>query len=95
MTIETMDTVVTGMRFMAEGERLDRRAFPQIQRQYVHQRKNGNDSDYQNDQAADKPCYFHTKSPGRNAVNECQDAARSTDIHNNRLIAAVKTRCAI
>jgi len=55
VTIETLDAVVTGMLFMTEVERLDRRAIGQIQRQYVHQCQKGNNSAYRDDQAANKP----------------------------------------
>ena len=55
VTIETLDAVITGMLFMAEGDRLDRRAIHQIQRQNVHQCQNGNNSAYQGDQAANTP----------------------------------------
>ena len=59
MTEEARDSVVAGMLLMAEGDRLDRRAIPEIERQNVHERKDGENSDKDDEQPADKPCYFH------------------------------------
>jgi hypothetical protein len=45
MTEEARNSVVAGMLLMAEGDRLDRRAVPKIERQNVHERKDGENSD--------------------------------------------------
>src|SRR5512143_232899 len=65
MAEETRDSVVTGMLFMTEGDRLDRRAIMKIERQNVHERKDGEKSDKDDEQPADKPRYFHAVCQGK------------------------------
>lgn len=63
VTKEARNAAVTGMNFVAEGERLDRGAVPKIQRQIVHERKGGDKNDRGSDHPPDKPRYFHPIAP--------------------------------
>lgn len=55
VTEETRDSVVTCMDFMTEGDRLDRRTVPKIQRQDVQECQNGGKNNSSGDQSANKP----------------------------------------
>jgi len=87
VTVKARDTVVAGMHLMTEGERLDRRTLPKIQRQIVHQCQAGDESAGRNDQPANKPRYFHDVCQGESGKNDEQDYTRS----NGMIIADIFT----
>src|SRR6185369_10002796 len=69
VTEEAMDTVVTGMHFMAEGERLNRRAVTKIQWQHVHYHQTGDNSSPRYNQPGNKPCFFHDIHQGKREID--------------------------
>ena len=64
MTEQARDAVIASVNLMAEGNRLDRRAVPKIQRQNVHEGQDGDKGDRSNNQRAKKVGYFHVCLPG-------------------------------
>jgi hypothetical protein len=65
VTEEAWDSVVAGMNFVTEGDRLDRRVVPKIQRQNIHECQDGDENKRRDCQSAKKPGYFHAVLPGR------------------------------
>ena len=63
VTEEAGDFVVTGMDFVTEGDRLDRRTVSKIQRQNVHESQDCDKGERRSGQPADKPRYFHSVYP--------------------------------
>jgi hypothetical protein len=59
-----MDAAVAGMCLMAEGERLERRTVPKIERQVVQERQTGGNSDRRDGQSANEPRFFHAVHQG-------------------------------
>ena len=55
VTEEAMDTVFASMHPMTEGERLNRRPVPEIERQDVQERQDGGNNAHRYDQSANKP----------------------------------------
>jgi len=55
MAEKTRNAIVASVFLMAEGDRLDRGSVPKIERQNVHERKDGENSDKNDEQPADKP----------------------------------------
>jgi hypothetical protein len=55
VTEETGDGVVASMILVAEGDRLDRGAVPEVQRQIVHERHSGKQSRSRHDQPVNEP----------------------------------------
>ncbi len=55
VTEETRDGVLTCMDFMTEGDRLDWRAIPKVQRQNVHECQSGGKNRSNDDQSANQP----------------------------------------
>ena len=55
VTEEARDGVIAGMYLVVEGDRLDRGAVPKIERQNVHERKDGGKSERRGNQSAYEP----------------------------------------
>jgi hypothetical protein len=64
VTEEARNAVVACMYLMAEGNRLDRRAVPKVQRQNVHEHRTGDKGERSSGQSAKKIGYFHAVYPG-------------------------------
>ena len=59
VTEQARNAVLARMHLMAEGDRLNRRAIPTVQRQYVHEHRAGDKGERGNSQPAKKIGYFH------------------------------------
>jgi hypothetical protein len=85
MTEEARNRVVAGMLLMTEGDRLNRRAIPKIDRQNVHERKAGENNNKNDEKPADKPRYFHAVCQGG---NRCSRGAFNADMLSPALLLA-------
>jgi len=75
---QARDGVCAGVQFVAEVDRLERRTFPQVQRQDVYKCQTGGyNTNYNDHKYAGKPRFFHTDHQGAADINGARNVACS------------------